>query len=712
MTPSQEQPPLDILIIEDEPRYLESTRLLLAHYRHRVDVAATGTQAFERLAKRAYQVVLLDLRLPDASGLDILKHLSREQPTTLVIVMSGDASLESPISALRLGAYDYLHKPYEPEELIKTIRNAGQEIGLRASNLHMREQLAQSEQWHRFLVNNSPDIIFTLDGSGCFSYLNNSAERLLGYSKAELLGQPWQMLMHVNDLETAHYHMNDRRSGERATRNLELRFRRRATGDLPEEDTAFITVELNASGIYQQQEGQSRQFQGTYGVARDISDRKRAEATITFQAYHDLLTGLPNRALFKDRLTQAMANARRHGLFLATMFLDLDRFKTINDTLGHLVGDELLQAVSYRLRGCLREGDTLARIGGDEFMLLLPHIRSRDNASHIAEKILAALKAPFHIDQHELFISASIGISVFPEDGDTLEVLVKHADIAMYAAKDLGRNDYRFYDPEQNLSLDGRLAVENDLRRALQRNEFEVYYQPQVDVMSGLIIGMEALVRWRHPKRGMVTPGEFIPIAEESGLIAPISEWVLQSAFQQASHWRQMALPNGSLAINLSARQIEHPHFVEHFHDVMRANNLAGGQLDIEITESTLMRDMEGSIHKLKQLSVLGVEISIDDFGTGYSSLSYLKKLPVHTLKIDRSFVHDLSTQSNGSSIVAGIAAMAKGLRLNLVAEGVETEDQLAYLRDVGCNAYQGYLYSQPLCAEDATDMLRRQPLH
>jgi len=372
------------------------------------------------------------------------------------------------------------------------------------------------------------------------------------------------------------------------------------------------------------------------------------------------------------------------------------------------VGDGLLQGMAQRLRDSLREGDTLGRIGGDEFMLLLPHVRSRDNAAFIAQKIIASLKHPFYVDGHEIYSGMSIGIAIYPDDGDTLETLVKHADLAMYHAKDHGRNDFSFFTHNLQHSLSGRLAVENDMRHALARGEFEMYYQPQVDIQSQRIRGMEALIRWHHPERGLVMPNDFIPIAEECGLIAPISEWVLETACQQAMSWRAANLAPISLGVNLSARQIEHPHFVDKFIQSLKNNGIDGQGIEIEITESTLMRDMDGAIEKLRRLADQGVEISIDDFGTGYSSLSYLKKLPVHTLKIDRSFIQDLVAPSNGSTIVAGITAMAKGLHLNVVAEGVETSSQLEYLKTVGCDAYQGYLFSRPVAACDATALLQR----
>jgi diguanylate cyclase (GGDEF)-like protein/PAS domain S-box-containing protein len=547
---------ISLLIVEDEPRYLESTRLLVSQYVHSIDSAVTGAQAFALLARRGYDLALLDLRLPDASGHDIMAYIRQHHPDCRVIVMSGDSQIESAIQSLRLGAYDYLRKPYEPDELIKTVRNAVVKLQLERDNARMLHQLEQSEQWHRLLVNTSPDVIYTLDARGAFTYVNDSIERTLGYAPAELIGKDYLVLVPPGEVDNARHRINERRTGERATRNYEIQLKRKEDllSSLSEHTSSdHVVVELSSMGMYRALDPDHKEFLGTYGVARDISERKQAEATIAFQAYHDLLTGLPNRALFKDRLGQAIVHAKRHGQTLATLFLDMDRFKVVNDTLGHLVGDGLLQAVAQRLRGSLREGDTLSRIGGDEFMLLLPHIRTRDNAAYIADKILASLKQPFHIEGHEIFVGISIGIAVFPDDGDTIESLVKHADIAMYHAKDSGRNDYKFFTHDLQKSFTGRLAVENEMRHALDKQQFEVYYQPQVSIPDQRIRGMEALIRWNHPSRGIVPPNEFIPIAEECGLITPINEWVLAAACRQATLWRASELPAVTMAVNLSA---------------------------------------------------------------------------------------------------------------------------------------------------------------
>jgi len=706
-------PLVSMLIVEDEPRYLDSTRLLLSPVVDSIDTALNGAQAFAKLGKREYDLALLDLHLPDANGHEIMAWLRAHQPHCRVIIASGDDQIESAIKSLRMGAYDYLRKPYEPEELVQTMRNVVSRIRLERDNQRLQSQIEHSEEWYRLLVNISPDIIYTLDAEGTFTFLNDSVRRTLGYSPEELIGQDYLVLVPPGEVDNARGHLNERRTGDRATHNHELRLLRKddlLTG-LGANGDNLVTVELSAMGMYRGLPDGNQEFVGTYGVARDVSKRKQAEATITYQAYHDQLTGLPNRTLFHDRLGQAMVQAKRHGQSMAVMFLDLDRFKVVNDTLGHQVGDALLQAVAQRLKACLREGDTLSRIGGDEFMLLLPQIRSRDSVIFIAEKILAALKAPFNIEGNEIFIGVSIGIALYPEDGDSRETLIKHADIAMYHAKDHGRNNFKFFTHELNKALSGRLSVENDMRHALQEGQFQVYYQPQVDMESQRIRGMEALIRWNHPRRGLVLPDDFISVAEDCGLINPISDWVLNTVCRQSNLWSAAGLPTPTLAVNISARQIEHPRFVDRFMENLLGGCARGEGIEVEITESALMRDVEGAISKLRKLADQGVDISIDDFGTGYSSLSYLKKLPVHTLKIDRSFIHDLSSHQSGATIVAGITAMAKGLKLNVVAEGVETQEQLTYLKDLGCDAYQGFLYSRPVAADKATELLAGQKI-
>lgn len=443
-------------------------------------------------------------------------------------------------------------------------------------------------------------------------------------------------------------------------------------------------------------------------IIRDVTERQQAEEKIRYQALHDLLTGLPNRMLFNERLSISLASASQLGGMLAVCFLDLDRFKTINDTLGHKAGDRLLQCVAQRLAGCLREGDTVARWGGDEFIVLLSHINCKDDAAKIAQRILAAFKPSFDLDGHQLHISSSIGISVSPYDGEEGETLIKNADAALYRAKQQGRNNYQLYTKALNSKAEELLTLENRLHRALEQGEFLVHYQPQVNTSTGEIIQLEALVRWQHPDIGLVSPATFIPLAEETGLIVPIGEWVLKTACAQNKAWHDAGLPPVCVAVNLSARQFQQPNLVEMVGRILSETGLDPRFLELEITESSVMGNMDFSRAMLRDLHNMGVGISMDDFGTGYSSLLYIKNFPLHGLKIDQSFVRDLTTDPNNAAIVTAVIALGHGLNLSVVAEGVETEEQKDFLRSLQCEVMQGYLFSRPLSVSDATKLLQK----
>ncbi|NJK41921.1 MAG: EAL domain-containing protein, partial [Acaryochloridaceae cyanobacterium SU_2_1] len=433
--------------------------------------------------------------------------------------------------------------------------------------------------------------------------------------------------------------------------------------------------------------------------------RQDKEEIIRHQAFHDALTNLPNRVLFNDRLNLALAAAQRNDYSLAVMFMDLDRFKLINDTLGHSIGDELLEEVAQRLQDCLREGDTVARWGGDEFTVLLPQIQSINDATNTAYRILDALKGAFLIRKHELFITTSIGISIYPEDGQAAEILLQNADVALYRSKEYGRGSCQLYNPTMNAS--DQFVLENSLRRALEREELLLYYQPKVNIVTGHIVGLEALIRWEHPEMGLVSPATFIPIAEETGLIVEMGEWVLRTACEQAVLWQRQGFEPLSVAINLSARQFYQPNLVEIVAQVLETTGLAANQLELEITESIAVKNMEFAQSILYQFQELGVSIAMDDFGTGYSSLSYLKQLPFHTLKIDQAFIRDLKPNSKDFEIINAMIALGKGLNLKVVAEGVDSHEQLELLRDLNCEIVQGFLFSRPLTVENTTHILQ-----
>ncbi len=439
-------------------------------------------------------------------------------------------------------------------------------------------------------------------------------------------------------------------------------------------------------------------------------DRTRAEATVERQAHYDFLTNLPNRTTFRDRLTVALAQASRNRKMLAILFVDLDRFKTIVDTLGHAIGDLVLRGVAERLSASLEEGDTLARLGGDEFVILLPQINRADRAVRVAQRILDAIKPPFYFEQNELHITMSIGITLYPYDGEDADTLLRNADTALYRAKEQGRNNYQLYTPAMNARAFERLALENSLRKAVERKEFLVYFQPQVDVQTGAIVGVEALCRWQHPDLGIVYPSEFISMAEETGLITQLGEWVLRTSCLQNKAWQKAGLPSMIVAVNLSGRQFQQLDLVESMARILKETGLDPQWLEIEITESIAMQNADYTNVVLRSLKGMGVRVALDDFGTGYSSLSYLKKFPIDTLKIDQSFVRDLTSDSNDAAIANAIIVLAHSLKLKVIAEGVEMKEQEAFLREHHCDIIQGFLFSVPL-APPALESLIRQHL-
>ncbi len=707
--------PARILLVDDEPRLLSSLYALLCGGQYELVTATCGSEALEQLTRQRFDLVLLDLRLPDMSGHEIMDVLNARAIDANVIVMSGDVGIEAAIGALKRGAYDYLRKPYSREELLKTVANALKQRRLEQANARIASQLENSERMYRYLVDSSPDIIYTLDQHGHISFVNDRAHQLLGLPREELIGKHYSFLVHDEDQERARYVFRERRGDERAARNVELRLKCfNGNG----QDRTFsntltsigIGIGIDTDGA--QPSGQAcrpHAFRGTYGVARDITDRKRAEEVISYQAYHDILTDLPNRMLFKDRLGLAVIQAKRKQGELAVMFIDLDRFKLVNDTLGHVKGDELLQQVAQRLKECLRRGDTLARQGGDEFTIVLPELRDREDAKAIADKFLACMTEPFDLDGHEVHISASIGIAIYPGDGETIDELLRHADIAMYQVKALGKNGHSFY---HNSMLDvshQKIALEQSLRKALEQNELEMYYQPQVDVTSGRIIGAEGLMRWNHPQRGLLTAGEFLPFAEENGLMLPISDWMLGALCRDMLLWNASGGEAIRLSLNVSPQYLDRGDFFEKMRGALQRYGIAPSQIEVEVTENICIRNPQYAIEQLNKLCQLGVSVAIDDFGTGYSSLSYLHRFPIHTIKIDQSFVKEIHDEHGHFPVVLAIISIARGLGLHLIAEGVETDVQARYLQASGCTTMQGYLYHRPISLPQFIAVLQEQ---
>jgi len=700
-----------LLLVDDEPRLLSSLYELLRGHGYQLVTASTGAEALDHLARLRFDLVLLDLRLPDIGGHQIMDFINEKSVGADVIVMSGEVGIDAAIGALKRGAYDYLRKPYSREELLKTVANALKQRRLEQANRRIANQLENSEKMYRYLVDSSPDIIYTLNHEGRFTFINDRAYQLLGYKRDELIGQHYSILVHEEDLERARYVFNERRVDERASRNVELRLK--CNSGASQERTfnnTLMTISLNAVGMHvPDHEVRSLEFFGTYGVARDITDRKRAEEVISYQAYHDILTDLPNRILFKDRLGLAVIQAKRKQHELAVMFIDLDRFKLVNDTLGHVKGDELLQQVAARLKECLRKGDTLARQGGDEFTIVLPELRERDDARAVADKFLECLHLPFDLDGHQVHISASIGIAVYPAHGESIDELLRHADIAMYQVKGQGKNGHAFYDPSMQEVSHQKIALEQSLRRALELGELEMYYQPQIDPTGGRIVGAEALMRWNHPTRGVVSPGEFLPFAEESGLMLPISDWMIGALCRDMLQWKSIGGGQVRLSLNLSPQYLDRGDFFEKMRGALLRHGIAPSQIEVEITENICIRNPQHAIEQLNKLGQLGVSVAIDDFGTGYSSLAYLHRFPVHTIKIDQSFVKEIHDEHGHYPVILAIISIARGLGLNLIAEGVETDVQARYLRANGCLTMQGYLYHRPMPLGRFVDVLRLQ---
>lgn len=702
-----------ILVADDEPRLLKTLADLLRSRGFEVSEAHGGRQACEQLHRQAFDLALLDLNMPELDGFQVMAETGRLQPDCGVVVVSGESSFSTVSRALRRGALDYIRKPFDPEELLATVEGVlGKQSLIRAHEM-VQSRLEKSEALHRYIVNSSPDIVFMLDETGHICFINNKVESLLGYQPSELCGQHFRHILDDRDVARGTYALQGPNISADNPRVLEVRLKTRGSRKATRhfEITAFPVDPQTWPQTGKTQGGCTGQPARYYGIARDVTERKEAEAFINFQAYHDLLTRLPNRALFKDRLELAITHARRSQQKLAVMFLDLDRFKVVNDTLGHAMGDRLLQAVTHRLEKCLRRGDTLSRFGGDEFTLLLPSIHGNDDARNIARKLINALKAPFQLGDHEVFVGVSIGISVFPEAGETMDLLIQNADIAMYHVKARGKDGYRFYSDSMSINTANRLSLERDLRLALERNELRVFYQPQVCSRSNRVVGLEALVRWQHPERGLLYPGDFLPLAEETRLVGKLSEQVIDQACRDVGRWISSGHSDLRLAVNLSPSQVEHPRFVETLMNRVTAHNFPADNLEIEITENVIMNDLEQISRKLKELAATGVRIAIDDFGTGYSSLNYLHRLPIHTLKVDQSFVKAIRSGEDGACIVNAIVAMAHGLKLEIVAEGVETDDQLAYLKSLGCHQVQGFFYGPARPAADITRLLAKDGL-
>lgn len=563
-------------------------------------------------------------------------------------------------------------------------------------NINERKATEEKLQLAATVFNNSAEAIIITDANGDILSVNRAFTAITGFTGEEAVGQNPRILSAKTHDPKFYEEMwaavktagswqgevwNRRKSGEIYPTWLTLSSVRNSSGEI----TNYV------------------------GISQDITVRKEAEQRLAYLANHDALTGLPNRILFNDRLNHALAHGRRYKKGLAILFLDLDRFKVINDTLGHDVGDMLLQSVAQRVGKSLRNSDTVARWGGDEFTILVDELNSPQDAAAVARRVLEVLTEPFMLSGHEIFVTGSIGITLFPKDGEDAQTLLSNADAAMYRAKEKGKNGYQFYTAAMNASALDRLRLESDLRRALEREEFFLHYQPKVDIRTGQIAGVEALIRWSHPTLGLVSPQQFIPLAEETGLIIPIGDWVLRTACKQNQAWRCAGICSVRVAVNISAQQFRKENLTETVTRILGETRLPHDLLELEITESVMMQDMDRAFAVMTELSGRGVRFSVDDFGTGYSSLVYLKRLPIDILKIDRSLVSQMPEDPDDTAIAAAIISMGKSLNLQVIAEGVETEQQLAFLLEQGCDEAQGFLFSRPVAADKMTEMLEKK---
>ncbi|MBI5848715.1 MAG: EAL domain-containing protein [Nitrospirae bacterium] len=546
----------------------------------------------------------------------------------------------------------------------------------------------------KFFENTNEAVLIT-DHQAKIIEVNDAFTRITGFEKEEVIGRRPTVLRSYRNSRRAHMHIW-KSILRRGSWQGEV-WDKRKNGEI-------YPVWLSIGPVRDDTNAVSHYV----AIAADISAIKKTEERLEHLAHHDSLTNLPNRILFSDRLTQAVALARRNKKMLAVMLLDLDRFKEVNDTLGHRLGDQLLVDVSRRLRYSIREADTISRLGGDEFAVILSDITDIEKAAQVAQHFMQAVSEPFEIEGHKIYITTSIGITIYPADSDEMEPLLKNADTAMYYAKSMGKNNFQFFTSEMNRRIIEKLFIESKLRHALELGEFQLYFQPQIETETETTVGMEALLRWVNPELGDMPPSRFIPIAEDTGLIIPIGEWVIREACRQAKAWQDDGVPTLNLSINLSARQFHKQTIVETISSIISETGFDPRHLELEITESVIMQDVDDNIRTLRRLKDLGLRLSIDDFGTGYSSLNYLKRFPIDVLKIDQSFVRDISSGPDNSSVVSAIIALAHSLNLKVIAEGVETAEQLAFLKERGCNEVQGFYFSKPIPGHQVKDLFRK----
>lgn len=649
--------------------------------------------ALKRLASGGIDAIVSDLSLPDSKGIATFDQLFAAAPHTPIMTLCAQEDDTLAIEAVQRGAQGYVSKGYYGSNLVpQALRNVIQRRLIEHA-LHQEKERAE------IALNSISDAVMCTDLSGNIDYLNIAAEKLTGWSRDDARGRSFYEVFRIINSET-------REPPQHNPIDLVLKQNKAmglaANTLLIRRDGSEAEIEDSASPIHDW----NGQLTGAVIVFHDVSAAHAMSMKMAHLAQHDFLTNLPNRVLLNDRIAQAIGLAKRRGTQLAVLFLDLDNFKHTNDSLGHAIGDELLQSVTERLNSCVRSSDTVSRQGGDEFVILLGDGKHEENVALTANKILSVLAMPHIVGERELHVTTSIGISVYPADGEDAETLIKSADTAMYCAKEKGRNNYQFFRHDMHVRAVERQFIETRLRCALEKKELVLHYQPKINLDTGLITGAEALLRWVQANGELALPEKFVPIAEDCGLIVPIGRWVLREACLQAKKWVDAGLAPVSIAVNVSATEFRHKDFFECVDVILKETGLEACRLQLEITENVLMRDAESSATILRELKSMGLQLAVDDFGTGYSSLSYLTQFPIDVLKIDKSFVHDIASDSDSGIIVSAVIGMGNSLKLRVVAEGVETQGQLAFLRARHCDEGQGHLFSRPLTSEQFAALL------
>jgi diguanylate cyclase (GGDEF)-like protein/PAS domain S-box-containing protein len=650
------------------------------------------SEGIERLQKGGIWSVFVNLSLPDRQGLETLDSLLLAAPSIPTLILAGTKDVAVALEALRHGAKDYLLEDHiDRDSFVRAIRNM-------AERQTAREMLSAEKERAQMTLNSIGDAVLSTDLEGRVTYLNVVAEKITGWTREEAAGKDVDDVFVIIDGSTREPCLNPLKTALEQNKTVGLT--RHCI--LIRRDGDEFAIEDSAAPIHDQHGVTT----GAVVVFHDVSVARAIEAEMSHLAQHDTLTKLPNRTLLQDRLSQAITIAGRNGTRIAVLFVDLDGFKHINDSLGHAIGDKLLQSVAKRLLASVRTSDTVSRIGGDEFVVLLSEVAHAGDAGVKAGKILAALNTPLEIDQHNLRVTASIGVTTYPEDGQETAMLIKNADLAMYQAKENGRNNYHFFEKDMNVRALERQSVEENLCFALDRDELVMHYQPKISLTTGEITGVEALVRWQHPERGLIGPLQFISVAEDCGLMLPIGNWVLRESCRQAKAWQDAGLRPIEMAVNVSSVEFRNEDFLEGVRAILKETGLSPHYLGLELTESVLMQHAEFTVPVLKKLKAMGVRLAIDDFGTGYSSLSYLRQFPIDTLKVDQSFVQGINADTDDATIINAVINMGGNLKHRVIAEGVETVEQVAFLQAHGCDEGQGYYFSHPVPASQFAKLL------